>query len=79
NFVKKYIGPDNLSMVKTSIRGNSSQLYIYNTKTEWLDGKQVVFDQVVEGFDVLKAFDKIGSSFFITSNPVLVVDCGELC
>ncbi|TXG47719.1 hypothetical protein EZV62_027013 [Acer yangbiense] len=57
NFVKKHIGPGILSMAKTSTLGNGSQFCIYTTKTEWLDRKQVIFSETVEGFDVLKAID----------------------
>ncbi|KAK3206748.1 hypothetical protein Dsin_020794 [Dipteronia sinensis] len=46
---------------------------------EWLNRKQVVFGHVVEGFDVLKAVDKIGSSSGLTSKPVMVIDYSELC
>ncbi|TXG60341.1 hypothetical protein EZV62_014914 [Acer yangbiense] len=61
NFVKKHIGPGILSMAKTSTLGNGSQFCICTTKTKWLDRKQVVFGEMVEGFDVLKAIDQIGS------------------
>ncbi|TXG51464.1 hypothetical protein EZV62_023988 [Acer yangbiense] len=79
NFVKKHIGPGILSMAKTSTLGNGSQFYICTTKTEWLDCKQVIFDEMVEGFDVLKAVDQIGSSSGLTSKTVMVIDCGQLC
>ncbi|TXG73038.1 hypothetical protein EZV62_001617 [Acer yangbiense] len=79
NFVKKIIGPGILSTAKTGKRGNGSQFFICTGKTKWLDCKQVIFSQVVEGFDVLKAVDKIGSSSSLTSKPVMVIDCGQLC
>ncbi|TXG56669.1 hypothetical protein EZV62_017982 [Acer yangbiense] len=79
NFVKKHIGPDILSMTKTGTLGNGSQFCIYTTKTEWLDRKQVVFGEMVNGFDVLKAVDQIGSSSNLTSKTVMVIDCGQLC
>ncbi|KAK2633877.1 hypothetical protein Ddye_028669 [Dipteronia dyeriana] len=79
NFVKKHIGPCILSMANTGTRGNESQFFIYTSKAEWLDRKQVIFDQVVEGFDMLKAVDKIGSISDLTSKVVMVIDCGLLC
>ncbi|KAK2635017.1 hypothetical protein Ddye_029809 [Dipteronia dyeriana] len=79
NFVKKHIGPDILSMAKTGTGGNDSQFIICTSKAEWLDCKQVVFDQMVEGFDVLKVVDKIGSISDLTSKVVMVIDCGLLC
>ncbi|KAK2663473.1 hypothetical protein Ddye_002047 [Dipteronia dyeriana] len=65
-------------MAKTSTRGNGSQFIICTNKAKWLDCKQVVFGEVVEGFDVLKAVDKIGSITGITSKVVKVIDCGVL-
>ncbi|TXG57884.1 hypothetical protein EZV62_015713 [Acer yangbiense] len=65
-------------MAKIGTRGNGSQFFICTVKTKWLDRKRVIFGQVVEGFDVLKAADKIGFSFGLTSKPVMVIDCGQL-
>ncbi|KAK3222303.1 hypothetical protein Dsin_009328 [Dipteronia sinensis] len=69
NFVKKHIGPGIMSMAKIGTKGNESQFFICTAKTEWLDLKQVIFGQLVEGFEVLKAFDKIGSTSRFTSKP----------
>ncbi|TXG66203.1 hypothetical protein EZV62_007478 [Acer yangbiense] len=79
NFVKKHIGPGILSMAKTSTLGNGSQFCICTTKTEWLDRKQVVFGEMVEGFDILKAIDQIGSSSGLPSKTVMIIECGQLC
>jgi peptidylprolyl isomerase len=44
-----------------------------------LDGKHVVFGQVVEGMDVVKNVEKVGSSpTGKTSQKVVVKDSGEL-
>ncbi|MBA0758756.1 hypothetical protein Gotri_021724 [Gossypium trilobum] len=47
-------------------------------RTEWLDGKHVVFGQVVEGMDVVRDIEKVGSSGGRTSKPVVIADCGQL-
>ena len=36
----------------------------------------VVFGQIVDGLDVLKAIEKAGSSGRVTSNPDVIVDYG---
>ncbi|KAE9620272.1 Peptidyl-prolyl cis-trans isomerase 1 [Lupinus albus] len=57
---------------------NGSQFFICTTKTEWLDGKHVVFGEVVEGLNVVKEIEKVGSSSGKTSRPVTIADCGQL-
>ena len=57
---------------------NGSQFFICTAKTEWLDGKHVVFGRIVEGMDVVKAIEKVGSSSGRTSKTVTVADCGQI-
>jgi len=78
NFVKKHTGPGILSMANSGKNTNGSQFFICTAKTEWLDGKHVVFGQVVDGLDVVKAMEGVGSSSGRTSKPVVVADCGQL-
>ncbi|XP_022867642.1 peptidyl-prolyl cis-trans isomerase-like [Olea europaea var. sylvestris] len=78
NFVKNHTGPGILSMANAGPRTNGSQFLIYTTKTQWLDGKHVVFGQVVEGMDVVKSIEKVGYSSGRTSKPVVVADCDQL-
>ncbi|KAK3217851.1 hypothetical protein Dsin_011821 [Dipteronia sinensis] len=78
NFVNQHIGLGILSMANTSLGTNGYQFFICTVKTEWLDGKYVVFGQVVEGFDIMKTVEKVGSRSGMTSKPVMVADCGQL-
>lgn len=54
------------------------QFFLCTEKTAWLDGKHVVFGQVVEGLDVVKAIEKVGSQSGKVSAPVVIADCGQI-
>lgn len=78
NFSKKHTGPGILSMANAGPNTNGSQFFICTAQTSWLDGKHVVFGQVVDGLDVVREIEKVGSSGGSTSKPVFIADCGQL-
>jgi cyclophilin family peptidyl-prolyl cis-trans isomerase len=57
---------------------NGSQFFLCTAETAWLDGKHVVFGKVVEGMDVVRAVEAVGSQSGKTSADVTVVDSGEM-
>jgi len=78
NFQLKHTGSGILSMANAGPNTNGSQFFICTVKTEWLDGKHVVFGSVVEGMDVIKKVEGYGSRSGKTSKAIVVEDCGEI-
>ncbi|CAK1548695.1 unnamed protein product [Leptosia nina] len=78
NFILKHTGPGILSMANSGPNTNGSQFFLCTAKTEWLDGKHVVFGHVVSGLDVLKKVERYGSKSGTVSTKVIISNCGEL-
>ncbi|KAJ8318816.1 hypothetical protein KUTeg_003907 [Tegillarca granosa] len=78
NFTLKHTGPGILSMANAGPNTNGSQFFLCTAETTWLNGKHVVFGSVVEGMDVVKAVEAVGSQSGKTSKEVKIVDCGQL-
>lgn len=74
----KHFGPGTLSMANAGPNTNGSQFFICTAATPHLDGKHVVFGQVVKGYDVVKAMEAVGSPSGRTSSKVTISDCGAV-
>jgi peptidylprolyl isomerase len=57
---------------------NGSQFFITTIKTGWLDGRHVVFGKVLEGAEIVKNVEGMGSSSGTPQKKVTIVDSGEL-
>uniref|UniRef100_A0A8C9EEB9 Peptidyl-prolyl cis-trans isomerase n=1 Tax=Phocoena sinus TaxID=42100 RepID=A0A8C9EEB9_PHOSS len=75
NFILKHMGPGLLSMVNSGPNTNGSQFFLTCDKTDWLDGKHVVFGEITEGLDVLRQIE--GSKDGKPKQKVIISDCGE--
>lgn len=80
NFELRHLGAGILSMANAGPNTNGSQFFLCTVPTPWLDGKHVVFGQVIEGMNVVKAMELCGSkgSGDTGDLAVTIADCGEL-
>ena len=53
-------------------------VFIRTAKTEWPEGKYVVFGQVTDGMDVVTAVERYRSRNGKTSEKITTADCGRL-
>ncbi|KAG5478788.1 hypothetical protein CUR178_05366 [Leishmania enriettii] len=74
----RHTGLGCLSMANAGPNTNGSQFFICTAATPWLDGKHVVFGRVIDGLDVVKKVERLGSSSGKTRSRIVVSDCGEL-
>ncbi|MEU9700751.1 peptidylprolyl isomerase [Streptomyces sp. NPDC047981] len=78
NFKLKHDRPYLLSMANAGRNTNGSQFFITTIVTDWLDGKHVVFGEVVEGQDLVKKIEGLGSASGRTSAKISIAESGVI-
>ncbi|KAA1473130.1 cyclophilin 1 [Dentipellis sp. KUC8613] len=78
NFQLKHTKPGILSMANAGKNTNGSQFFITTVVTSWLDGAHVVFGEVVDGLDLVKQIESLGSQSGKPKAIVTIADSGAL-
>merc|ERR1719356_1176016 len=78
NFQLKHTGAGILSMANAGPNTNGSQFFITTVKTQWLDGRHVVFGKIIDGMDIVTKVEAVGSSSGKPQKEVTVHDSGLL-
>jgi peptidylprolyl isomerase len=78
NFKLKHDRPYLLSMANAGPNTNGSQFFVTTVKTGWLDGKHVVFGEVVEGQDLVRTIESKGSQSGRPSAKVVIASSGTV-
>eukprot|EP01064_Diplonema_japonicum_P030808 TRINITY_DN5322_c0_g1_i1.p1 TRINITY_DN5322_c0_g1~~TRINITY_DN5322_c0_g1_i1.p1 ORF type:complete len:301 (+),score=37.61 TRINITY_DN5322_c0_g1_i1:99-1001(+) len=73
----KHFGPGCLSMANAGPNTNGSQFFICVGPTPHLNGRHVVFGQIVHGYDVVLLMERMGTPSGRTRLEVKIHDCGQ--
>jgi cyclophilin family peptidyl-prolyl cis-trans isomerase len=65
-------------MANSGPDSNGSQFFITFKACPWLDGKHVVFGEVIEGLHIVRALKDISTESGTPSKLAIIVESGEL-
>ncbi|CAN7945375.1 unnamed protein product [Ixodes hexagonus] len=78
NFHLKHGDFGALSMANSGPNTNKSQFFIITDAAEWLDGRHVVFGRVVDGFQIVKKMEHLGTPSGEPLMRIVIAGCGQL-
>uniref|UniRef100_A0A0X3PYP5 Peptidyl-prolyl cis-trans isomerase n=1 Tax=Schistocephalus solidus TaxID=70667 RepID=A0A0X3PYP5_SCHSO len=79
NFTMKHSAPGMLSMANSGTDTNGCQFFVTCAQCDFLDGKHVVFGQVVDGMLVLKKIENVPTGPHNRPKVAVVISqCGEM-
>ena len=78
NFKAKHEKPGMVAMHSYGKNENGCQFYISLSKTNRMDGRFVVFGEVLSGMEVVSRIDLIGERYARPGDLIVISECGEL-
>ena len=78
NFNIKHTVPGLLSMANSGPNTNGSQFFITTVVTSWLDGRHVVFGEVLEGMDIVRKIESLGTNSGKPHKKIEIANSGQL-
>ncbi|CAO3617142.1 unnamed protein product [Cunninghamella blakesleeana] len=78
NFQIKHTKPGQLSMANAGPGTNGSQFFITTVPCNWLDGKHVVFGEVVDGMNLVQKIESLGTGNGTPKAKITITQSGTV-